>query len=244
MNKVAFFSPDGKIQLKKGDHKRIFTHFKDFYVNRVQYIGLDTEYKQSAFDSYEPNKDVKAKPEISEKTAKLADKKRAKLLGKDVSQVTKVDIFLLPKLDQSKIDAKKKELEDRELVECTFAPVTLESKTNQSKVTHGDRCIDLYSTKTKGWFAERKERTMEDFEFEKSQQELKFKPEINNPEQVQKLARNFEAKKVDGIRGMDKVKDRMEKARQQQLEKKLMLERGIPAQLQASVGKLAPQLTF
>jgi hypothetical protein len=43
------------------------------------------------------------------------------------------------------------------------------------------------------------------------------------------LAKNFDAKKVDQIRGMDKVRDRMEKARQQQLEKKLMTERGMPS---------------
>jgi len=134
----------------------------------------------------------------------------------DPSQVTKVDIFLIPKVDQSKIEAKKKELEDREVKDCTFAPVTNNYKNNAAKVTHGDRCIDLYSTKQKGWFAGRTEKTMEDYEFERSKEDLKFKPEINNPEQVQRLVtKNFEAKKVDGIRGMDKVRDRMEKARQQ-----------------------------
>jgi hypothetical protein len=97
-------------------------------------------------------------------------------------------------------------------------------------VTHGDRCIDLYSTKSKGWFRKRNEKTQEDYEYERSREDLTFKPVINNPEQVQqKLARDF--KKVDTIRGMDKVRDRMEKARQQQLEKKLMTERGMPNQL-------------
>jgi hypothetical protein len=98
--------------LNKGDHKRIFTHFKDFYVHRVQYVGLDESYRKSLFDSYQPNSEVKDRPEISEKTAKLAEKKRQKLLGRaDVSRVAKVDIFLMPKLDQAKIEAKKRELE-------------------------------------------------------------------------------------------------------------------------------------
>lgn len=75
------FSPLGFITLNKGDHKRIFAHFKDFYVHRMQYVGLDTEYRQSKFDSYKPYEEVKEKPEISDKTSRLADKKRTKLLG-------------------------------------------------------------------------------------------------------------------------------------------------------------------
>jgi hypothetical protein len=43
---------------------------------------------------------------------------------------------------------------------------------------------------------------------------------------------------------MDKVMDRMQKARQQQLEKKMMLERGMPAQLQAQIGKPEPSMNF
>jgi len=43
---------------------------------------------------------------------------------------------------------------------------------------------------------------------------------------------------------MDKIRDRMERARQQQLEKKLMTERGIPSQLQAQVGKIVQPLSF
>ena len=38
---------------------------------------------------------------------------------------------------------------------------------------------------------------------------------INDPEVVkQKFERNFEKKKVDSIKGIEKVKDRMERARQ------------------------------
>ena len=96
-------------------------------------------------------------------------------------------------------------------------------------VTHGDKCIDLYSMKPKGWFVEKSQKTQEDYEFERSLQDLTFYPQINNPEHVEKLKQNLNTPKVDTIRGMDKVRDRMEKARQQQVEKKLMLERGIPS---------------
>jgi hypothetical protein len=67
-------------------------------------VGLDREYKKSQFDSYEPNSEVKSKPEISEKTSSLAEKKRKKLLGGiDASQVSKVEIFLIPKVSEAKI---------------------------------------------------------------------------------------------------------------------------------------------
>lgn len=67
----------------------------------MQFIGLNDEYRKSLFDSYKPRSEYKEKPEISEKTAMLAEKKRKKLLGdKDPSQVSKVEIFLIPKVSQ------------------------------------------------------------------------------------------------------------------------------------------------
>jgi hypothetical protein len=147
-----------------------------------------------------------------------------------------VDIFLIPKVDPAKIEAKKKELDDRDMKECTFLPETLNSKKwnkkhpDEPQVTHGDRCIDLYSKKPKGWFAERGHKTAEDYEFERSKEELTFSPSLNDHEKVQnRLEKNFASPKVDQIRGMDKVRDRMERARQQNLEKKLATERGMPS---------------
>lgn len=149
-------------------------------------MGLDEEQRQSKFNTYEPNKELKDRPEISQKTAKLASIKRAKLLeGKDASQVKSVDIFLIPKVDQTKIEAKKKQLEDREVQDCTFAPKTLNYKgSTKNGVTHGDRCMDLYAKKPKGWFREKGEKTHDDYEYEKSKDELKFKPTINDPENI------------------------------------------------------------
>ena len=130
------------------------------------------------------------------------------------------------------MDAIKKELNDKEVSECTFTPVTLDYHGHtKTKVTHGDKCKDLYSTKQKGWFKERGTKTAEDYEFERSKDEMTFNPQINDPDTMQRLSKNFDSHKVDTIRGMDKVRDRMERARQQQLEKKLATERGMPAQL-------------
>jgi hypothetical protein len=46
------------------------------------------------------------------------------------------------------------------------------------------------------------------------------------------------------VKGMDKVMERMMKAKQMQYEKKMMLERGEPGQMQAKIGKPEPVMAF
>jgi hypothetical protein len=73
----------------------------------VQFIGLNADYRKSLFDSYEPGSEIKNKPEISDKTSLLAEKKRKKLLnGVDSNQVSKVEIFLIPKVSEAKMKEK------------------------------------------------------------------------------------------------------------------------------------------
>ena len=66
LTKLGFFDEEGKFFLKKGDHKKLFTYFKNFYIHRVQHVGaakkapITTEGR----DSYQPK--------VSGKTAKLA----------------------------------------------------------------------------------------------------------------------------------------------------------------------------
>lgn len=63
--------------------------------------------------------------------------------------MSKVEIFLIPKVNKAKIEAKQKELIEKELKDCTFSPQTLNYKgpSKNPRVTHGDRNIDLYSMK-------------------------------------------------------------------------------------------------
>lgn len=104
----VFGEQNGLFLIRKGDHNKIFCHFKPFYVHRVQFIGLNHDYKKSLFDSYEPGSEIKEKPDISDKTTMLADKKRKKMLGgKETTQVSKVEIFLLPKVNEDKIKLKQ-----------------------------------------------------------------------------------------------------------------------------------------
>ena len=59
---------------------------------------------------------------------------------------------------------------------------------------------------------------------------MTFNPLTNQYESViKKIGKEKGQSKIDYIPGVDKVRDRMERARQQQIEKKLMTERGIPA---------------
>jgi len=68
---------------------------------------------------------VQNKPVISEKTNRLAQKKRKDLHGENVSLV---EILLIPKHNEQNLEEKRKQLQDREVEGCTFAPKTLNYK--------------------------------------------------------------------------------------------------------------------
>jgi hypothetical protein len=55
---LGYFDEKNVFSLKKGDHSKIFTHFKPFYVHRVQFVGLDESQKNSLFNSYDPLSNV------------------------------------------------------------------------------------------------------------------------------------------------------------------------------------------
>ena len=62
-----------------------------------------------------------------------------------------------------------------------------------------------------------------DYEFDKMRDDCTFKPQINYG------VTQEEEQNVQNIKGMDKMMDRMNKARELQMQRKLMTERGIPA---------------
>jgi hypothetical protein len=83
-------------------------------------------------------------------------------------------------------------LEEKELQECHFKPVTLNYKGDKdATVTHGDKCKDLYSKKMPGWFAEKIEKTAEDYEFERSKDDLTFKPQVIPEDQMRQVQKNL-----------------------------------------------------
>ena len=93
--------------------------------------------------------------------------------------------------------------------------------------------------KPKNWNKETLNKTSNDYEFEKSKDECTFSPKINKEMSTEEIHTN-----VNAVKGMDKVMERMRKARESLLEKKLMTERGMPATLRASIGKPEPVMSF
>ena len=86
LEKVGYYEEDGKLLLKSGEHKKIFTHFKNLYINRVQHVGSQKKFSRDFVDIHARDTH---KPIISEKTAKLAMKKRQKCMAITTSQSLK-----------------------------------------------------------------------------------------------------------------------------------------------------------
>ena len=182
-----------------------------------------------------------SKPQISNKTAKLAENHRRKLFG-DKPITNSVEIFLQPKLNQAELEEKRKFLNEKQIEGCSFRPKTLDYNigSKQPEESAGNKNETLYMSKQKGWFKDKEFKSTQDLEFEKHREQCTFKPSINDPSNLQTLQEG----NVEQIRGVNKTMERLAKARQNQLEKKLMTERGMPSQLMASIGKQEQSFNF
>ena len=69
LDNVGQYDDEGKLFLKRGEHKKIFTHFKNLYINRVQHIGAQKKHSPAFVDTTSRDSH---KPQISEKTQALA----------------------------------------------------------------------------------------------------------------------------------------------------------------------------
>lgn len=47
MDKLGCFNQEGKFFLKSGSHRKIFTHFKNLYIHRVQHQGTMKKYSKN-----------------------------------------------------------------------------------------------------------------------------------------------------------------------------------------------------
>lgn len=228
----AQFDEDGNMYLKKGGHQKIFTHFKNLYINRVQHVGSQKKYSHGYVDN--SARDTH-KPKISEKTAKLAAQKRAKVHGKQ--NISIVELLLTPAQNQEPLEKIKNEKSEKEVEECTFKPKTLHYNSG-AQPSHGDKCLDLYSRVPKGVYKDKRMLTKEEYEFERAKEELTFVPKINEgvPQE--------EGVPTHQIRGVDKQMERLQKAREQQFQKKMMTERGMPTQLSQKLTQGEPKMNF
>jgi hypothetical protein len=88
-SKLATIDKDGNLIVSVGGQKKIFAHFKDFYVNRIQFEGVvqKKSVKQVTVE-------ITHQPKINKKSAKIAEKHREKIApGPDV----KIETYLLTK---------------------------------------------------------------------------------------------------------------------------------------------------
>ena len=151
VSKFGFFE-ENTFYIRKGDGKKIFTLFKNFYVHRMHHVG--STKRQTG--QYGPEIHLLAKPQISNKSQKLAENHRRKVFG-DKPITNSVEIFLQPKHNQSELDEKKRFLKEKQLEGCSFRPKTLDydqgARTNQESA--GNKNETLYMSKPKGWFKDK-----------------------------------------------------------------------------------------
>lgn len=86
MAKLGVIDESGEFLVSMGGQKKIFTHFKDLYVNRVQFEGIKKPVKQVEVDI--------SGPKLSKKTAKLAQNHREKIAA---TSAMAIEDFLLAK---------------------------------------------------------------------------------------------------------------------------------------------------
>lgn len=143
----------------------------------------------------------------------------------DKKNVTVVDILLMPKHNDQELEDKRKINTEKEVEGCTFKPQTLDyaGAGQKQQETHGDKCLDLYKTKPIGWFKEKKYKESVDYEFERQEKDCTFAPQIIADPQID------HSNAINEVKAVDKFVERMNKAREQKFEKKLMTERGMPA---------------
>jgi hypothetical protein len=126
-------------------------------------------------------------------------------------------------------------MEQAKLTECSFKPQTLDYPlANQGS---GDKNMDLYSKVKKRQYADKKTLPTDEYEMRKAPEEYKFAPSINQ-------GVNTKIRDANEIPGYDKVRERLERARQEKLQKELMTGRGIPSQMKAKIEKQIPDTGF
>ena len=116
--------------------------------------------------------------------------------------------------------------EEIELLQCTFQPKT-NTQSTISSITMEDKCAQLYEQaiqkmKIRGKSFERRDKTSEQYEFERSQNELTFKPQLctasrNTNNQMQKsystqqLKEMFTSSSSKSIKGYKVATERINK---------------------------------
>lgn len=104
--------------------------------------------------------------------------------------------------------------------EATFKPKTNNYVSSSQQLTHGDKCIDLYSRVKAGSYA-RKNNQEVDVEFESNKEECFFTPQINEfGSHMRRPDQNLEE-----IKGVKEKCQQLKKGREQQLARQATMNR-------------------
>ena len=84
LEKMGEFDEDGKFKIRQRDQRKVGVHFKNLYINRVQYIGQQKKFSKVYVDT---STKLQNKPQISQRSQELAMKNRKKRLGDNVDTI-------------------------------------------------------------------------------------------------------------------------------------------------------------
>ncbi len=154
----GFYDDDNEFFFRPREAQKAFAHFKYLYINRIQFIGL---HQRAGEGQDAPREDTK--PQISKKTAQIANQKRQKLVGEG-KEINLIEILLHPGKRQERIQALEETKNENELKECSFKPKTLKYKGSaMMKETSGDKCIDLFSKVGQGSIRDKHTKTSNEY---------------------------------------------------------------------------------
>jgi len=176
-NAGVYDQESGLFYIRQGEHAPIQYHFDLLRLNRLQQKRALKQYSHKTA----PEEKTYA-PKINSKTESYAERRRQKLM-RGGRPVDVVEVLLHPanvEGDQDKLDRVRQELHEKEFKELTLHPKTNKRKNErmvrQPHYTTGDHNQDLY---TKSKVHEKRNKTSEEYWFEKEAQECSFRPEIN-----------------------------------------------------------------
>ncbi|CAD8104133.1 unnamed protein product [Paramecium primaurelia] len=232
--KLGTIDKDGNIIFTLEETKKIQKQFDILYRNR---LGCE-ELKKTNWKDQNPYKPQilpqskqlanQFREKVLEQTANLIDNQLIKVNIPENGQITHADLLVLQmKAVEYYKEQKKQEILQQQLDKCPFQPQLINNnnqnfQNNTEKISYqkkSEKYLQLYSlakpTKQK------RDRTTEEIEYERYQEECTFQPGlINKRSQQQKQENHYINKDVD------KTVQRMKQARQRREEVQGMLERG------------------
>jgi len=240
---IGTFDEDGNYELTPEEVNKIHKMFDLWHINR---ISSHDNFAKAVAANKKVYEEPTFHPEISESSKNLALQKRGKIL-EDVSKlieqnkinvpkdgkIAHVDLLILSKeFVKEKIEKLEAQYKEKEYADCTFKPQILEYQTEHtvntdrsSRITPTvslgkDRVYELYSLAKPR--SERKDRTTNEIEYEKSCDECTFQPNISSSRHNKSVS----SEKSVYAKNIEETIERLRSARSEREHIMSQLERG------------------